>query len=376
MKSENYTELSPEELFYLMALTRVQRLGSVGIRKLLQQFGKAQEVFRASLKDLAEITGTLIAENIKIFDDFHLVENELKVCEREGIDILHWFHPEYPFRLLHISDSPVILFRKGNGGHPHNRMMAVVGTRKMTPYGKQFIEQFIRDLVPYNPVIVSGLAYGVDIEAHKQAMANGLITVAVLGTPVHKVYPGVHQAEADELLRKGGAIYSETWSSEKMDPNFFLRRNRIVAGMTEATVVVESARKGGALTTAEMALSYNRDVFAVPGRTTDTYSEGTNHLIKTEKARMLTGVDDLVWHMNWPKPEEENKRRPVQRNLFPELDDDERRLMTFLAERGASHADVLAVELNWPVSKVNNVLLMLELKGVVQALPGRKYELV
>jgi len=376
MKSENYTELEPDELFHLMALTRIPRLGSVGVRKLLQHFGKAQAVFHAPLKELTEISGKLIAENIKMFQDFHLVENEIHLCQREGVEILHWFHPDYPFRLLHIPDSPVILFRKGKAGHANGRMIAVVGTRKMTPYGKGFIARFMKDLKIYAPVIVSGLAYGVDIEAHREAMRNGLVTIAVLGTPVYKVYPGIHQAEAEELLDKGGAIYSETWSSEKMDPNFFLRRNRIVAGMTEATIVVESARKGGALTTAEMAMSYNRDVFAVPGRTTDTYSEGTNHLIKTEKARMLTSVDDLVWHLNWPSPTGDSTKQPVQRNLFPELNEDERKIMAYLAEKGASHPDNMAVEMQWPVSKVSNLLLMMELKGVIQALPGRKYELI
>ena len=368
--------LNDQELRLLMALTRVERLGSVGIRRLLQAFERPPAVFEADMLLLSGIVGEYVARQIKAFEAWDLVDRELDFAARHAIDILHWFHPEYPFRLLHTPDAPVILFRKGRPQKTNNRCLAVVGTRKMTPYGQKFVRQLMEDLRPYRPLIISGLAYGIDVEAHRQAMANDLVTVAVMATPLHKVYPAVHQEEARQILEKGGALYSETWSSEKMDANFFLRRNRIVAGMAEATLVVESARKGGALTTAEMALSYNRDVFALPGRVTDTYSEGTNHLIKTEQARLVTGAGDIAWYLNWPKPEEEARRRPVQGNLFPELSDDERSLVAYLGRQGATHPDNMAVELQWPVSKVHNLLLMLELKGVVQALPGRKYELV
>ena len=371
MKTERENRFSDEQVYYLMALTRVPRLGSISVKKLLQHFGTPSAVFEQSLADLEAVAGSVLARNIKAFDRFDVVDKELEFIRKNNIRIVDFTHPDYPFRLRHTPDGPAVLFVQGELPQGPRPCIAVVGTRKMTGYGRMFIDRFLKDLQEYSPVIVSGLAYGVDVEAHRKAMEYGMPTIAVMGTSFRKIYPPVHWREYEMILDSGGAVISETWSDENTDPNFFLRRNRIVAGMTEATVVVESAAKGGALTTAEMALSYNRDVFAVPGRVNDTYSEGCNRLIATDKARILLSAADLIANLNWPSRQ---AARPVQRQLFPELDDLEKRIYEYLLNQGPEHADLLAVQLELPVSELNRALLMLELKGVISALPGNRYE--
>ncbi len=362
-----------QETYYLMALTRIKGLGSLRIKKLLQFYGDPKKIFDASFDELEKIIGRINARNIKNFDDFDLVDKEIKYTRKHGLDILSIFSENYPAKLLHIPDLPIILFKKGSYNFESPRHLSIVGTRKITPYGMKFTHQFVSDLSPYNPVIVSGLAFGIDIEAHKAALENGLLTVAVMGTSFQSIYPDVH-AEYFGRITENGAVLSEFWSYEQTEKQFFVRRNRIVAGISEATVVVESGISGGALITAQLAFDYNRDVFAVPGRVTDTYSKGCHAIIKKQIAKILTGAEDIVTQMNWAL--EEKPPAPVQKKLFVDLNPDEEKIVHFLRENDAEHLDIIALETGMPVSKTSQLLMMLELNGVVQSIPGKKFKLL
>jgi len=358
--------------YYLMALTRIPQLGGRRIKKLLRHFRDPEVIFQLSYKELAEITGTKIAEEITGFSRWDLVDEEIAFAERNGVEILDFLDEKYPLPLLHIPDFPPVLFKKGNLDLRRNRYISIVGTRKITPYGKEFVKDFIRSLAPYTPVIVSGMAYGVDIEAHKQALENHLPTVAVMGTSFRHIYPGVHREYAEQITKQG-ALLSEFWSYEQTDKNFFVRRNRIIAGLSAATVVVESGLKGGAILTAQMAFDYNREVFAVPGRVTDTYSQGCNRLIRENVAQILTTPGDLIAALKWEA--EEIPPAPVQKKLFVELSPPEQKIVDFLTEVQSEHLDIIALETGMSVSKVSQLLMMMELNGVVQSLPGKKFKI-
>ncbi len=363
-----------DELFHLMALTRVRNLGSINLKKLLRHFDGAASVFSASRKDLEKITGKALAREIKNFDQFHLVDEEISYAERNKIDIISIFDEEYPRKLAYIPDSPVVLFKKGSYKGKAQPHVSIVGTRMMTSYGKEQVKRLITEIKDYNPVVVSGLAYGIDAEAHRQALEQGLETVAVMGTSFTHIYPSANRKLAEKIMEQG-AVYTEYWSYEKTDPAFFLRRNRIVAGMSDATVVMESGIKGGSLTTAEMAFSYNRDVFALPGRVTDVYSAGCNMLIGKNVAQILISGKQMAEVLNWKLPQKEKtEKKAVQTGLFPDLNPEEKKIYTFLNDKGPEHPDVIALELEMPVSRIARHLMMMELKGVIRSLPGKRFE--
>ena len=266
-----------------------------------------------------------------------------------------------------------MLFSSGNINIQQKKIISIVGTRKVTSYGTAFCEELLADLAPLDPVIVSGFAYGVDICAHKAAMANGLQTIGCLAHGLNQIYPKTHKKYVAEVEANGG-FYTDYWSTDPFDRKNFLGRNRIIAGLSEATIVIESAHKGGSLVTAEIAHSYHRDVFAVPGRATDPYSKGCNTLIKTQKAHLLTSAADLLYILNWEL--NETSKPVVQKQLFVELDTEEQKIYNFLHTNGKELLDIIALRCEVPTFQVASTLLGMELKGVVRPLPGKLFEAV
>lgn len=276
--------MTDQELFYLLALQKVEGVGDIMAKKMLTHCGNAEAVFKSKSSQIALIdgVGTVLIKNMKDPGIFEKADQELKFIRNNKIDVSFFQNESYPDRLKHCIDSPVLIFSGGNIDLKNKKIISIVGTRQVTSYGTEFCRKLIEDLAPLDPVIVSGFAYGVDIVAHQFAMEYNLQTVGVLAHGLNQVYPRVHKKYMAKMEENGGFI-TEFWSSSKPDKENFVRRNRIVAGISEATIVIESADKGGSLITANLANDYNRDVFAVPGRVTDKYSQGCNDLIKIQK---------------------------------------------------------------------------------------------
>lgn len=279
----------------------------------------------------------------------------------------------YPAYLKHCIDSPILLFSQGNIDLNRRRIISIVGTRNITSYGTSFCEQLIEDLAPLDPIIVSGFAYGVDICVQRAAVKHGLQTIGCLAHGLNQIYPKIHEKYVPDINKNGG-FFTEFWSTSQPDRENFLKRNRIIAGMGEATIVVESAEKGGSLVTADIANSYNRDVFAVPGRTQDKYSSGCNNLIKHQKAQMLTSAADLIYMMGWEL--EEKEPVSIQKQLFVDLDDTEKEIYDYLQQGGKQMLDLIALDCKLPIFKVSSTLLNMEMKGVVRPLPGKLFEAI
>ncbi|MEY4432018.1 MAG: hypothetical protein RLZZ44_148 [Bacteroidota bacterium] len=366
--------MNDQELFYLLALQRVEGVGDIIAKKLLNQLGSAQAVFKAKTSQLAAIDGigNILLKNFKDPSVFSKAERELQFIATNSITVTTFQDLDYPERLKHCFDSPLVLFRSGNINLTHNKMISIVGTRQITSYGLEFCRKFIEDLAPLNPIIVSGFAYGVDIVAHQLAIENNLQTIGILAHGLNQIYPKSHKKYVAKIEENGGFM-TEFWSSSNPDRENFVRRNRIVAGMTEATIVIESAERGGSLITATMANEYNRDVFAVPGRVTDKYSQGCNTLIKTQRANLLTSAADLIYMLNWDINREV---KSVQKQLFVTLDDEEQKIYDYLLQSGKELLDVIALHCDLPIYKISGILLNMELKGVIRPLPGKLFEAI
>ena len=366
--------MSDQELFYLLALLKVDGIGDIMAKKLLTHFGNPEAIFKVKSHQIAGIDGigSVLLRNLKDKTVFEKANKELEFIKSNAINVSFFQDESYPDRLKHCIDSPVLIFTSGNINLKNKKLISIVGTRQITSYGMEFCKKFIEDLAPLDPVIVSGFAYGVDIVAHQLAMDNNLQTIGVLAHGLNQIYPKTHKKYIARMEENGGFI-TEFWSSSNPDKEKFVRRNRIVAGMTEATIVIESADKGGSLITANLANDYNRDVFAVPGRVTDKYSQGCNDLIKTQKANVLTSAADLVYVLNW---DIENKSKPVQKQLFVELELDEQKIYDFLLKNGKELLDVIALRCDFPIYKISGMLLNMELKGVIRPLPGKLFEAI
>ncbi len=365
--------ISKTELRYLLALQRTPHLGDASVKKLLNHVGSAEGVFKEKRSNLLRIDG-IGSSRIGELDAHNVmdaVEAELAFMEKEGIDAIYFREEEYPERLKHCQDGPVLFFQKGNPIMNQRRVLSVVGTRRMTSYGRKICREIIEDLAPLNPVIVSGFAYGVDITAHTAALDNNLQTVACLAHGFNELYPKTHKKYVQPIMEQGGFM-TEFWSDDAFDRTNFLKRNRIIAGLSEATLVIESAEKGGSLVTADIANSYNREVFAVPGRAGDAQSRGCNALIKSQQAHLVTSAADIVYLLNWEVPSAPPKA--TQTNLFVEMNDDETTIYTFLKIRGKELLDIIALECKMPTHKVASLLLTMELKGLVKPLPGKMFE--
>lgn len=364
------------ELLYQLALTLVPNIGDVQSKLLVQHFGTASAIFKARQSELEKIEGIggIRAKSIKEFKDFSAAEKELAFIDKYKIKALFLSDKEYPQRLLNCFDSPTLLFYKGTANLNASKVLAIVGTRSNTDYGKQFTEKLVKDLAEQEITIISGLAYGIDAIAHKTAIKNNLPTIGVVGHGLDKIYPSDHAGLAKEMIKNEGGILSEFFSGVKADKHNFPLRNRIVAGMSDATVVVETHVKGGSMITAKLADAYNRDVFAVPGRANDTKSEGCNHLIKHNKAMLLTSADDILDVLGWKEKKKEKIKK--QKELFIELSAEEKILITMLREKETVHIDEMNISSGLSSSAIAAALLNLELQNVISTQPGKLYRLL
>ncbi|MFN7100278.1 MAG: DNA-processing protein DprA [Flavobacterium sp.] len=366
--------MNEQDLFYLLALQRVEGVGDIMAKKLLTHLGSAEAIFNTKSSQLAAIdgVGAMLLKSIKDKTVFAKAQKELDFIKENNITTAFFQDTNYPERLKQCVDSPLLLFSSGNINLNNRRMISIVGTRQITAYGTEFCRRLIADLAPLDPVIVSGFAYGVDIVAHQLAVEHNLQTIGVVAHGLNQIYPKTHKKYVAAVEQNGGFM-TEFWSSSNPDKENFVRRNRIVAGMCEATIVIESAERGGSLITATMANDYNRDVFAVPGRVTDKYSQGCNNLIKTQKANVLTSAADLVYILNWDIHKEV---KPVQKQLFVELDPDEQKVYDYLLKTGKELLDIIALQCDLPIYKISGMLLNMELKGVIRPLPGKLFEAI
>lgn len=367
-------------LIYDIALTLIPEIGNVRGRRLIETFGSAEAALKTALEDIAEQTEIPFnaIKNIEVASVYPAAEAEIKYMERNGIRAVTISDERYPRLLKECPDAPLILYVKGDVDFNSGHWLSIVGTRKITSYGRRMTAKLTDDLASLasETVIVSGLAYGTDIEAHQGALRNGMKTVAVLGNPLGYIYPEAHTAYAQEIIDKGGAVVSEFHSLCEMQGNNFLRRNRIIAGLSSGTLVVESAYKGGSLSTAACAAGYYRDVMAVPGRIGDPMSEGTNRLIRDNRAAMVLKAQDMLEHLNWncqpnkgKKPEE-----AVQPELFVELESEEQQIYTILKDGSAVSIDDLAAATGFSAGKISALSLGMEIKGIIRRTPGNMVE--
>ncbi|MFO8068248.1 MAG: DNA-processing protein DprA [Bacteroidales bacterium] len=362
-----------ENRLYKLALYLLPGVGSVNAKKLVSYCGGIEAVFKEKKNALVKIPGigSGLANNIYNQKVFERAEQELNFIEKNKIRMYFYLDNDYPSRLKHCSDAPVLLFYKGNADMNSQKVVSIVGTRNATDYGKAKVKELVEGFSKYKTLIVSGLAYGIDIAAHKACLNKEIPTIGVLGHGLDKIYPPLHGKIARKMLDCGGLL-SEFLSESKPDRENFPRRNRIIAGMSDLVVVVEAAERGGALITAHIANSYYRDVFAVPGRSTDTYSRGCNRLIKTHKANMAENISDIEYIMRWDVKNE----KEIQRQMFVELDIDEKKMISLLKENNNAEIDFIIAKSGLTPSKASSILLNLEFKGLVRSLPGKIFKAV
>jgi DNA processing protein len=360
-------------LKHKIALGLIPRIGDINARKLVSHFGSVEAIFHESYRNLITIPGigSGIAKYISDRSYLDAAEKETEYILKNNIRTYFYLDNDYPFRLRQCDDSPVVFFFKGNCDLNASKILSVVGTRNATIRGKEICDKIISQLAGGHPdlIIVSGLAYGIDIASHKAALANNLQTIGVLGHGFKTTYPSVHASTATAMVNKGGLL-SDFLSDALPERNNFIKRNRIIAGISDATLVVESGTKGGALITADIANSYNRDVFAVPGRPDDQWSSGCNSLIRSNKASLVENSDDIEYFLNW-KPEK--AKPPVQRTLFSELDESEKSVFELLSKEGELTIDTICRTLDIPVYKLSSILLQMEFKGILKCSPGNVY---
>lgn len=367
--------MTENELITALRLQHAPYIGDITAKKLISKCGSPSAIFEDKLQSLHKIDGVGSFKLKGLFDAEHreAAETEYEFIKKHSIECTYFMEPNFPAYLKHCIDGPILLFKRGNIDFNNKRIISVVGTRQITSYGMAFCEEFIESIAPLDPIIVSGFAYGVDICAQRAAIKHDLQTIGCLAHGLNQIYPKVHDKFIPDVEKNGG-FFTEFWSTSNPDRENFLKRNRIIAGMSEATIVIESAEKGGSLVTADIANSYDREVFAVPGRAQDKYSSGCNNLIKQQKAHMLTSAADLVYHLGWEIEKKESKA--VQKQLFVELDDNEKSIYSYLQKNGKQLLDSIAMECHLPVFKVSSTLLNMEMKGVIRPLPGKLFEAI
>lgn len=362
------------DLLYQIALTQVPNVGPVQARILAMQFASAKDIFHAPSSWLRNIEGIgeIRAAAIKSFNDFRTAESEVDFIGKQNITPLFLNDVNYPRRLLNCVDAPTLLFYKGTANLNASRIVGIIGTRKNSDYGKQLTEQLIDDLRSQSIIVVSGLAYGIDGIAHRAAIRNAIPTVGVLAHGLDQLYPAKHLSLARQMIETGGLL-TEFKSGTNPDRHNFPNRNRIVAGLCDATIVVETGIRGGSIITAELANGYNKDVFAFPGRVNDMRSEGCNLLIKTNKAALVTNANDIIQQMGWE--ENTGQRRKHQREMFIDLTADEQIIVSLLKEKDSLGIDDLNFRSGLSNSAVAAAMLNLELQNVIQSLPGKIFKL-
>jgi DNA processing protein len=363
---------SDESLILRIALTLVPGIGDLQGKKLVAYCGGAEAVFREKKKSLLKIPGIgqVLVNSLNKKDNFTRAAKEAEFIKQYQIRPLFYLDPDYPDRLKHCEDSPLMLYFKGRANLGQKRILSIVGTRMPTDYGKAVCGQIIQDIAEYGVLIVSGLAYGVDTAAHRASLSAGLPTIGVLAHGLDQIYPYANRPLAEKMLENGGLI-TEFISRTSLNRDYFPRRNRIIAGMADATLVIESAEKGGALITADIANSYNRDVFAIPGRVTDPRSGGCNRLIKMNKAALVQNAADICYMMGW---DQSNQPVHVQQKLFREMDEQERKIYGILEARKEADIDEIYLNSGMTSSKVAAILLKLEFDGLIRSLPGKRYK--
>ena len=362
------------QLLFQVALTLVPNIGDVNAKTLTQHFTNAEAIFKASKKELEQIDGigTIRAESIKKFKDFKKAEEEIEFINKFKIKPLFLTDKEYPQRLLNCYDNPALIYYKGNADLNTSKIVAIVGTRSNSDYGRSICEKLIEDLAEENILVISGLAFGIDSIAHRAALKHQLKTVGVLAHGLDRVYPSQNISMAKQMIASGGLL-TDFRSGTKPDRQNFPSRNRIAAGMSDCVVVIESGVKGGSIITAEIGNSYNKDVFAFPGRTNDPKSEGCNFLIKRNKAAMICDGNDLLEMMGWKKTK--SPKRKLQRELFIEFTSDEKIIVDLLQAEEEIHIDQLYFKSKLSSSAAAQALLMLEMQGIVSSLPGKIYKM-
>ena len=360
------------DLQYQIALTLLPGIGDISGKKFVQYCGSAEAIFKETRKSLEKISGmreASIEAICKPKEYLKRAEEEIDFIEKNAIRPLFFLDADYPRRLLQCDDGPMMLYYKGAANLNANRIVAIVGTRNITEYGKENCLQLVEDLKDDNVLVVSGLAYGVDTAAHRAAVKNGIPTVGVMGCGMQQVYPATNKKLANEMLEQGGVL-TECMSGTQPDRENFPRRNRIIAGMADAVVVIESAMKGGSLITADLANSYSRDVFAYPGRVMDIYSQGCNYLIRTNRAHLMESALNLRYVMRWDSEMKNEK----QTALFREFTDDEKLIMDCFGSSAVVSLDDIIVKSELPTTKIAAILLNLEFDGVLMAMPGKRYQ--
>jgi DNA processing protein len=364
--------VSPE-LPYQISLTKIEGVGDINAKSLVSYCGSAEAVFKEKKSFLEKIPniGEITARSISKFQDFETVEKEIQIIQKHQIKPIFYLDEEYPARLKNCEDSPIMLYYKGNVNLNQTRVLAIVGTRNATSYGKHFTEQLCEALAPYHVLVVSGLASGTDANVHHFALKSKLSTIGVLGHGLQTIYPSENRNLAIKMLSNGGLLTEFGFGTPGNKENF-PRRNRIVAGMCDATIVIESALKGGSLITAEIANSYNRDVFALPGKITDTWSLGCNKLISDNKAAIISSIDQLIFSLGYSKKVSKKKQ---QIEMMISLNEDEKKLYEIL-KKGPISIDELSLQTNMKLSKLALILLDLEFKNLIQSLPGKKYSIL
>ncbi|RYE24118.1 MAG: DNA-protecting protein DprA [Sphingobacteriales bacterium] len=363
-----------EELLYRIALTFVKEVGHKRAQSLLARFGTAAGIFKASPKELRQIEG-ITEPRAKMFHDAEVMEKaekELTFVQKHNVSVLWYGEGNYPNRLMECSDAPQILYYQGDADLNAPKIVAIIGTRKNTEYGTRLTEELVKGLDGYNDMlVVSGLAHGIDSLAHKQALQVGLPTVGVMGNGLSRIYPAANKNLSKEMLQQGGLL-TEYPSETTPERQHFPMRNRVVAGMSDVTIVVESDIKGGAMITARVASSYNREVAAFPGRVYDKHSSGCNELIRTSIAAMITGPNDVLDLMNWNTGA---KKKAVQKQFFIQLSEDEQKIIDMLNTKDSVHTDELLYGTGINNSLLAATLLQLEMQDLIKALPGKHYRI-
>ncbi len=363
-----------ERKLYELALSMIPNVGNVTAKQLISYCGSAKGVFETPKGKLMRIPGVgeKTAEGIRTAEVLRLAEAEFEKAEKLNVQIIHYTEKEYPEKLKHIATAPSFLYFKGNGKLNFSKVVSIVGTRKATDYGRKLTEEIVASLAPYEDLmVVSGMAYGIDIVAHRACLQEGIPTIGVLANGLDTLYPAAHKQTAAQMCEAGGGLLSENKFGTKPDAPKFPERNRIVAGMADAVIVVEAAVKGGALITANIAQSYDREVFAVPGNLGLRYSEGCNHLIRDLKAHIYTGLDALEYVMQW-KEEAAVKRTP---SIDLETLSTPQKQLAVLLQEGEKHIDELSFRSQLPVNQVASLLLEMEFAGLVRSLPGKRFRL-
>ncbi len=372
---DNTTHIT-QETFYRIALTKVPQVGAVTARNLVAHCGSAENVFRAKPNELKKIgrISDVIVQNLSNHSVLTWAEKEIAFIEQHQIKVLFHTDKDYPRRLSHINDAPFLLFYKGNANLNAERVLSIVGTRKPTPYGLNMCSRIIEEISVYKPLILSGLAFGIDSAAHQNSISLGLPTVGILGNGMKRMYPSEHTNLAKRMIEEGGGVLTEYPSDQDPEREHFPMRNRIIAGMSDAMLVVETAKSGGSMISANLAHGYDRDLFALAGRANDKYSIGCNWLIKTQRAQLIESGQDIAYFMRWDQLDQ--KKQHKQAELFTQINENQQLVVNILKQKAEISIDELNAQLTKTPSEVASLLLELEFMGIVRALPGKRFALL